>query len=450
MGIRTSVDKWLFIVAPAILLIASATPLSAHGRECVNVRGDAVGHATGPDSFESVLTGGLQATVLGTNFQIIAIDEDGTLHGVVNHEFITTRGRFFTFADVVFSPIAPNVYRTSERNVFLSGGTGIYEDVSGRLAIQVVFDFTTGQASSGRYHGRICTGTAPDVESDVITIDYPGASSTVALDINRTGDIVGRYVSATDGRTHGFLRTKQGAFSTIDFPGAVFSVAAGTNIRGDIVGMYRLATDGVRVRHGFLLRDGVFTTIDPPGAAFTNALGINAEGHVVGRFCTTGATPCTPDGGNVHGFLLADGQFTTIDVPGALRTNAWKIDPRGTVVGGYTSANGTNRVFVLAGGRFSTVALPPTIGIALENGGIGRNGNIAGTYCDTAPCTGTSTDFHGFVLTRRDFRSVDVRGAVSTAVFAINARGDVVGFYDDATGQRHGFVQPGLPGRHHH
>ena len=59
-----------------------------------------------------------------------------------------------------FWKIAPNLYRTSERNIFLSGGTGIYEDVSGRLAIQVDFDFTTGEGS-GRYRGRICTGRRP-------------------------------------------------------------------------------------------------------------------------------------------------------------------------------------------------------------------------------------------------------------------------------------------------
>src|SRR5438034_325898 len=220
------------IIASLGLMIAFATPLSAHGRDCRTVRGDAVGHATGPDSFESVLTGDLQAIVLGTNFQIIAVDADGTLHGVVNHEFITTRGTFHTFADVVLSPIAPNLYRTSERNIFLSGGTGIYEDVSGRLAIQVDFDFTTGEGS-GRYRGRICTGTArPDVESDFTTIDYPGASSTAALDINRTGDIVGRYVSASDGNTHGFVRTKRGALHAIDFPGAIFTAAAGINRHG--------------------------------------------------------------------------------------------------------------------------------------------------------------------------------------------------------------------------
>jgi hypothetical protein len=85
------------------------------------------------------------------------------------------------------------------------------------------------------------------------TIDFPEAMSTLALDIDAAGNIVGRYVSAIDGNTHGFLRTKQRQFVTIDFPGAIFSVAAGINARGEIVGRYRLRTDPTRERHGFLV-----------------------------------------------------------------------------------------------------------------------------------------------------------------------------------------------------
>jgi len=385
------------------------------------------------------LSGDLEGTLLGTNFEILAADDEGTLHGVVDHAFISADGTFNTFADVVLSPIGSNVYRTSERNFFLPGGTGVFEDATGRLAIHAVFDFNTGEGS-GRYHGRICTDThTPAVESNFTTIDVPGATTTVALDINSAGAIVGRYTSAADGNTHGFMRSKHGALTTIDFPGAVFTVAAGINGRGDIVGMYRLPTDGSRVRHGFLLTDGEFTTIDPPNAAFTNALGINPEGHIVGRFCTAVVVPCTPDGGNMHGFLFADGEFTIVDVPGAIRTNAWKIDPQGNIVGGYTAGNGKNHIFIRKDGRFTTVALPPTVGIPLENGGINASGHIAATYCDTAPFTATSTG-HGFALSRREFRPVDLRNAVSTGVFSINRRGDLVGFYDDTDGKRHGFL----------
>lgn len=281
--------------------------------------------------------------------------------------------------------------------------------------------------------------SATRVASDFTTIDFPDSISTLALDINAAGDIVGRYMSA-DGNTHGFWRSKRGTFATVDFPGAVFTVAAGTNARGDIVGQYRLPTDGRRARHGFLLRKGVFRTIDPPGAAFTNALGINSEGEIVGRYCTTVAVPCTTESGNIHGFLLAEGEFTTIDFPGAIGTSAWKINPQGDIVGVYRGGDDENHVFVLTGDGFTTVDLPPGTAIPQENGGINSRGDIVSAYCDSAPCTGTSTDFHGFLLSRGTFISVDVPGARATAVFGINPRGDLVGLYDDTSGNRHGFL----------
>src|SRR5260370_29152375 len=120
------------------------------------------------------------------------------------------------------------------------------------------------------------------------TIDFPGGTSTSALDISPTGEIVGSYNDANG--THGFLLSRSGEFTSIDIAGANFTRAAAINRRGDIVGTYRLPTDPAAVRHGFLLSKRAFTTIDPPGAVFTNPLGINAGGDIVGRFCTT--VPC--------------------------------------------------------------------------------------------------------------------------------------------------------------
>ena len=48
------------------------------------------------------------------------------------------------------------------------------------------------------------------------TIDPPGSTATLALDINARGDIVGNYLTA-DGKTHGFLLSN-GTFTTIDVP----------------------------------------------------------------------------------------------------------------------------------------------------------------------------------------------------------------------------------------
>ena len=153
------------------------------------------------------------------------------------------------------------------------------------------------------------------------SIDFPNATATAALGINPAGDVVGRYVSAADGNTHGYLRDRNGGFTSIDFPRANFTVAAGISPSGDIVGNYRLRGEPAMVRHGFLRRNGTFATINAPRAAFTNALGISPNGEIVGRYCTV--LPCVPD--KQHGFLKSGRQFSTIDFPGAAGTNAWGI-----------------------------------------------------------------------------------------------------------------------------
>jgi uncharacterized membrane protein len=73
----------------------------------------------------------------------------------------------------------------------------------------------------------------------------------------------------------------------------------GINARGDIVGSYGSA-DGRF--HGFLLSEGRFTSIDVPGATFTFADGINSEGDIVGAYTTDPKLPAT----TYHGFLLRE------------------------------------------------------------------------------------------------------------------------------------------------
>src|ERR1700736_868778 len=77
------------------------------------------------------------------------------------------------------------------------------------------------------------------------TIDYPGATLTLAWSINKTGDIAGSYTLA--GVTHAF-RLTGGQFTTIDYPGATSTDARGINDRGDISGITR---DAAGVFHGF-------------------------------------------------------------------------------------------------------------------------------------------------------------------------------------------------------
>jgi uncharacterized membrane protein len=283
----------------------------------------------------------------------------------------------------------------------------------------------------------------PRVEAEEGTftaIDFPGATFTAALDINSAGKIVGEYVSARDGNDHGFLRNRRGEFTTIDFPGANFTHAAGINSRGDIVGFYRLRGEPMMVRHGFLLSRGTFTTIDPPGSVFTNALGINRRGDIVGRYCAV--SPCLGTPVNRHGFLFSGGEFSRIDVPGAVGTNAWGINDRGKIVGGYQGTDGKSHVYLLREGQFTTIDFPGAVDTAPlgTKGGINSRGDIVSYYCAFEPCSLNNDSEHGFLLSDGEFTTIDFPGGHAAAAFGINSRGDIVGPFNDASGNGHGFL----------
>jgi len=271
-------------------------------------------------------------------------------------------------------------------------------------------------------------------EPTFITIEVPGATSTTPSDINSSGEIVGRYVSA-DSSVHGFLRSRCGEFTSIDFPDANLTVARGINSHHDIVGAVRFPGEPTANRHGFLLRGGSFTTFDFPGSTITFAYGISPRGDIVGTYTIANVT---------HGYLLSRcGEFTSIDFPDARETRASKINPRGQIVGGYVTADGKTRNFLLSEGEFRTIDLPGDFAAFVEGGGINSRGDIVGAYCDTdtEPCIiGSLT--HGFLLSRGVFTTIDVPGSIGgTGAGAINSQGEIVGL---DVGSQVGFLrEPG-------
>jgi probable HAF family extracellular repeat protein len=244
------------------------------------------------------------------------------------------------------------------------------------------------------------------------TIEVPGARSTNPQGINGDGHIVGGFTDAM-GRQHGFL-LRDGGFTQIDVPGAGRTAARGIGPDGDIVGNYAMPGDGPVVSYGYRRSEsGELTLLEFPGYLHTIPQRILPDGTVIGcahnndtmdsmvgveigkrgnnpisafASMTNGATPdlgrmvglyTNMDTGVGEGFLIEDGVFTALMVPGSFATNAWDMNPRGDIVGVFQDAAGV----------------------------------------------------HGFVLTADGYTTINVPGATATRVFGINARGDLVGTY---------------------
>ena len=98
----------------------------------------------------------------------------------------------------------------------------------------------------------------------------------------------------------------------------------------------------------------------------TVAAGINSSGHIVGRYLSA-------EDNQFHGFLLADGEFTTIDYPGAMAMNGIAINNKGDIAGYYGNSDGRSHAFVLRDRVFTTIDPPDSLGTGQNGGVIGIN-----------------------------------------------------------------------------
>lgn len=264
-------------------------------------------------------------------------------------------------------------------------------------------------------------------------IDVPGATKSIANDVNNAGVIVGRFDDATG--THGFIRAVGGTITTVDYPGvAGNTVILGINDAGQVVGRYALGG----VQHGFLLSNGVYTPIDFPGASYTHCHGINRSGQIVGRIYYP-KNPGQGGGGgqqHEHGFLYSNGLYTSLDYPNANTTDAWKITDDGNIVGDWSDngalQSGSVHGYVVQGGQFISQDLPGAVITASRDMNV--VGQVVGVYWDK------KYSDHGFLLENGIYTSFDYPGSAATDGDALNDTGTIVGFYEDAAGADHAFM----------
>jgi uncharacterized membrane protein len=190
------------------------------------------------------------------------------------------------------------------------------------------------------------------------TIDFPGAVFTQATAINDRGDIAGTYRLPNDSVLHAYLMQADGNFTNMDVPGATSSLPRDLSKHGDV------AFEAVVGGHttAYLLTGGEYLNIEPSAlfaggpVTFSYASGLNPQGALVGRYdtATTGA----------RGYLLdpagpspGDEAYTTLHFPNAASSAALGINKRGVIVGGYTK-DGVRHGYVLIDGVYTSLDVP--------------------------------------------------------------------------------------------
>jgi hypothetical protein len=188
--------------------------------------------------------------------------------------------------------------------------------------------------------------------------------------------------------------------------------------------------------------DGDFVTIDIPGAPQVYGLGIENHGLVTGLYVDAAL--------NSHGFFSLDGVLTTVDGPTSNPPNSqaalYQINNQGWTGGQYNDDNGVVRaaIYNIGTGTWKTLPLIPGSGYNAA-GGVNANGVVAGNWT-TDPTIATGN--RGWTFQNGAYSFFDVPGVdkvhyIGTIVNGINNAGVIAGYYSDANGVYHGFTKDG-------
>jgi hypothetical protein len=148
--------------------------------------------------------------------------------------------------------------------------------------------------------------------------------SLTAAAINDFDDVAGFY-TASGGVTDGFMRTPGGTFTQLAYPGASSTMALGISGTSEVVGVYTVGTGGNAPMHGFTwtATSGFASVSDPFGPDTTTINGVNVRGDLVGFYTDTA--------GNTHGFLATQ-------VAGMTTTSTASPAPSGSATPGTAPA----------------------------------------------------------------------------------------------------------------
>jgi probable HAF family extracellular repeat protein len=250
----------------------------------------------------------------------------------------------------------------------------------------------------------------------------PGDYASVALGINRSGDVVG-WSTGPSG-TRAFVYTDSAGMTALPGPaGRPVTIARAINDDGTVVGT--ASTSGSDPGHAVRWQIGGVRDLGTlRGGQFSDASGVNAAGTIVGWSDAAGANFF-----RIHAFRYTDATGLTDLTPTADTARAVGINDLGQIAGYRES-----RAFRLTGTTFTDLGVAPGFGASFGTA-INGSGQVAGHVI-----TGSGNS-------EQIFRYTDGSGMVILGgsgefnrASGINAAGDVVGTGRPGLGLRQGFL----------
>jgi probable HAF family extracellular repeat protein len=215
-------------------------------------------------------------------------------------------------------------------------------------------------------------------------------------------------------------------FITIGPESSPYAVAGGINNDGLVVGYYE---DTNSVFHGFVWEDGEFKTVDYPGAAFTILGGVNNHGVVFGYY-----NDGTAD--HVVTYDARNGAWGKLpDIPGYPLNQGYGINDAGFAVGvAFSSTGAVAWQWDPVRRAYSYLSVPGAAEYSTSPSGLNNLNQVAGYYADS------DGNYHGFIELNGNYTIYNAPGATETYPDGINDWGVLQGQWDDANYNELGFL----------
>lgn len=222
-------------------------------------------------------------------------------------------------------------------------------------------------------------------------------------------------------------------FITIDIPGSTWADAFQINDLNVVTGAY---LDSSSNWHGFVWWNGILRTFEKPGSLDTQLGATNNRGVAIGNYGDLNTQHAAK-------YTFWRGLWTALpDIPGKPLNFGYGINDFGFLVGaaGEGDVNASNHnvpwIWDPIKDSYSFLSVPGATGdVGALAFGINNKGQVVGGFQDA------NGDFHGFIENHQGYTIIDVPGAAETGGSGINNWGTVVAGWEDDAGVEHGYVR---------